>query len=87
MITGLWGGQPFSFQGIHYRIRDVQFLPAPVQQPRIRIWVAAGWPRKRPVQRAAKQDEVFRFMYGGLLEPVDYRELLADIQQYRPRGV
>jgi hypothetical protein len=40
VLTGLWSGEPFSFRGEHLRVEDVQFLPTPVQQPRIPIWVA-----------------------------------------------
>ena len=54
VVAGLWSGAPFSFHGAHYHIRDVQFLPPPVQQPRIPIWIAGGWPRKRPFRRAAQ---------------------------------
>lgn len=83
VVTGLWSGMPFSFQGTHYQVQDVQFLPTPVQQPRIPIWVAAGWPRKRPVRRAAQWDGVVPFKHGGLLEPEDCRQLLAEIRQQR----
>jgi alkanesulfonate monooxygenase SsuD/methylene tetrahydromethanopterin reductase-like flavin-dependent oxidoreductase (luciferase family) len=33
----------------------VTFLPKPVQQPRIPIWVGGGWPGK-PIQRATRFD-------------------------------
>jgi alkanesulfonate monooxygenase SsuD/methylene tetrahydromethanopterin reductase-like flavin-dependent oxidoreductase (luciferase family) len=56
VITGLWSGQPFSFEGAHYTVHDSQFLPTPLQQPRIPIWVAGQWPRKKPVARAARWD-------------------------------
>jgi hypothetical protein len=36
-----------------------QFLPTPVQQPRIPIWVAGFWPNKKPMRRAARYDGVF----------------------------
>ncbi len=39
VIAGLWSGQPFSYEGQHFHLRDVTFLPTPVQQPRIPIWV------------------------------------------------
>jgi alkanesulfonate monooxygenase SsuD/methylene tetrahydromethanopterin reductase-like flavin-dependent oxidoreductase (luciferase family) len=86
VVTGLWSGAPFSFEGAHYHIRDVQFLPTPVQQPRIPIWVAAGWPRKRPFRRAAQWDGVIPFKYGGLLVPEDCRKMLAEIRQQRTGG-
>jgi alkanesulfonate monooxygenase SsuD/methylene tetrahydromethanopterin reductase-like flavin-dependent oxidoreductase (luciferase family) len=33
--------------------------PTPVQSPRIPVWVAAGWPRRKPFQRAARWDGVY----------------------------
>jgi probable F420-dependent oxidoreductase len=59
VIAGLWSGEPFSFEGKHYQIKDVQFLPKPIQQPRIPVWVAGMWPNKRPFRRAARWDGVF----------------------------
>jgi alkanesulfonate monooxygenase SsuD/methylene tetrahydromethanopterin reductase-like flavin-dependent oxidoreductase (luciferase family) len=56
IITGLWTGEPVSFEGQHYRVRDVRFLPRPVQEPRIPIWVAGMWPTRRPFRRAARFD-------------------------------
>jgi len=59
IVTGLWSGEPYSFAGAHHRIDDVTLRPAPVQSPRIPVWVAAGWPRRRPIERAARWDGVY----------------------------
>lgn len=59
VLTGLWSGEKFSHEGKHYTVRDQQFRPTPVQQPRIPIWVAGMWPNKRPFRRAARWDGVF----------------------------
>ena len=83
VVTGLWSGAPFSFHGAHYHIQDVQFLPPPLQQPRIPIWVAGGWPRKRPFRRAAHWDGVIPFGHGGLLTPDDCREMRTEIRHHR----
>jgi alkanesulfonate monooxygenase SsuD/methylene tetrahydromethanopterin reductase-like flavin-dependent oxidoreductase (luciferase family) len=58
ILIGLWGGQPFSFEGKHFEVKESTFLPAPLQQPRIPIWVAGNWPHKAPFRRAAKWDGV-----------------------------
>ncbi|MDJ0923335.1 MAG: LLM class flavin-dependent oxidoreductase [Acidimicrobiia bacterium] len=58
ILTGLWTGEPFGYSGKHYELEEVTFLPRPVQQPRIPIWVAAMWPKKRPVRRAANWDGI-----------------------------
>jgi len=59
VLTGLWSGKPFHFEGMYYHIREAQFLPHPVQTPRIPIWVAATWPLKSPLRRAVHWDGVF----------------------------
>jgi alkanesulfonate monooxygenase SsuD/methylene tetrahydromethanopterin reductase-like flavin-dependent oxidoreductase (luciferase family) len=58
VITGLWAGQPFSYQGRHYAVRPTQFMlpPPPVQQPRIPVWAVGAWPRPRSMRRAARWD-------------------------------
>jgi alkanesulfonate monooxygenase SsuD/methylene tetrahydromethanopterin reductase-like flavin-dependent oxidoreductase (luciferase family) len=56
IFQGLWSGKPYSFEGEHYQIKEITMLPVPVQQPRIPIWVGWLWPRKRPIDRAARWD-------------------------------
>jgi alkanesulfonate monooxygenase SsuD/methylene tetrahydromethanopterin reductase-like flavin-dependent oxidoreductase (luciferase family) len=38
---------------------DGEFEPRPVQEPRIPVWVAARWPNRRPLRRAARWDGLF----------------------------
>jgi probable F420-dependent oxidoreductase len=59
VLTGLWRGEPFSHDGAHYHVKDALFLPRPVQQPRIPIWVAGIWPNKAPLRRAIRWDGAF----------------------------
>jgi hypothetical protein len=56
IIEGLWSGEPFNFEGQHYHVKQSQFLPKPVQQPRIPVWVAGNWPHKAPFRRMARWD-------------------------------
>lgn len=59
ILVGLWSGEPFKFEGQHFHIKDTQFLPTPVQSPRIPIWVGGFWPNKAPFHRASCWDGVF----------------------------
>ncbi|MGE5222214.1 MAG: LLM class flavin-dependent oxidoreductase [Omnitrophica WOR_2 bacterium] len=59
VLTGLWSGEPFSYQGHYYQVKNAHFLPGPVQQPRIPIWVGGFWPNKAPFRRAARWDGIF----------------------------
>ncbi|MGH2516609.1 MAG: LLM class flavin-dependent oxidoreductase, partial [Ktedonobacterales bacterium] len=56
VLVGLWSGEPFSYNGQFYTIRDVTLRPRPVQRPRIPIWVGGSWPNRGPIRRAARWD-------------------------------
>lgn len=56
IIDGVWRGEPFSFSGRHYTVEEMTFLPRPVQQPRIPVWVVGAWPRERSLRRAIRWD-------------------------------
>ncbi len=83
VLTGLWSGEPFSHEGQHYTVHDAQFLPTPVQTPRIPIWVAGIWPHKAPLRRAARWDGVNPIVDGRFVQPDEVREILAYVRQYR----
>lgn len=58
IVTGLWRGQPFSYDGRHYHIKETSFFPPPppLQSPRIPIWVVGAWPRLRSMRRVLRWD-------------------------------
>ena len=84
ILTGLWTGRPYEFHGKHFEIEPVTFKPIPVQKPRIPIWVAATWPSKPPVRRAARWDGVAPLFYSTeeneYVEPTP--ELVRDLAEY-----
>jgi alkanesulfonate monooxygenase SsuD/methylene tetrahydromethanopterin reductase-like flavin-dependent oxidoreductase (luciferase family) len=88
VLVGLWSGEPFSYVGKHYTIKEAQFLPRPVQQPRIPIIVAGNWPNKKPFRRAARWDGVAPMAreYEGVLSPDDIRDLSAYMREHRESG-
>jgi alkanesulfonate monooxygenase SsuD/methylene tetrahydromethanopterin reductase-like flavin-dependent oxidoreductase (luciferase family) len=57
-----------------------EFEPRPVQTPRIPIWVAARWPHRRPLRRAARWDGVFPI---ELPAPAALTELVGEITEQR----
>src|SRR5581483_7243180 len=59
----LWSGEPVTYHGRHVQVDDVTFLPAPVQRPRVPIWVGGVWPARRPMRRAARWDGAAPIMY------------------------
>jgi alkanesulfonate monooxygenase SsuD/methylene tetrahydromethanopterin reductase-like flavin-dependent oxidoreductase (luciferase family) len=68
IMTGLWQGQPFSYEGKHYQIRPIGFPaqpPPPVQQPRIPIWVVGAWLRRKSMARALRYDGLLPNVMAG----------------------
>lgn len=92
IMTGLWRGQPFSYQGRHYTIRPTTFSvpPPPVQQPRIPIWVVAAWPRPKSMARVLKYDGILPTAVdanGARNANLDeVREIAAYVAAHRPAG-
>ena len=83
ILTGLWKGQPFSYQGEQFNVKEVTFRPTPVQSPRIPIGVGGWWPNKPPLRRAARWHGVYALKGNGGITPNEWRELLAYVQRYR----
>jgi alkanesulfonate monooxygenase SsuD/methylene tetrahydromethanopterin reductase-like flavin-dependent oxidoreductase (luciferase family) len=64
-LTAYWGGD---------------FEPPPLQRPRIPIWLAARWPSRRPVRRAAQWDGLFPIELPG---PDELAVLVAEVREQR----
>ncbi|QBD75457.1 LLM class flavin-dependent oxidoreductase [Ktedonosporobacter rubrisoli] len=82
VLTGLWKGEAFSYQGRRYRIKKTVFWPPALQQPRIPIWVAGFWPNKAPFRRAARWDGVVPLKRGGL-QPDDVEQIKSYVRDHR----
>lgn len=83
ILSGLWSGEPFAFDGEFHRLHEMTFLPRPLQTPRIPIWVGGRWPNRAPMRRAARWDGVHPGRLDSPLTPADLRELAAYIQGHR----
>ena len=81
VLTGLWSGEPFSYQGEHFRVDGACFLPKPVQRPRIPIWAGGQWPNKAPLRRAARWDGVYPIYWKGEVSAMT-PEILKAIVEY-----
>ena len=83
LITDLWSGEPVDHRGTRYLAEDVQFLPRPIQQPRIPVWCAARYPNAAPRRRAARWD-------GMYIIDIDHPDQLAEtgaaVAAQRPSG-
>lgn len=79
VITALWSGEKVNYDGKHLSIHAEGFDPAPVQQPRIPIWVASRWPSKgRTIRRAARYDGIVPTpMHDGPLDHLSPEDIAA----------
>ncbi len=88
ILTGLWSGEPFAFQGTHYRFDEMTFRPPPVQRPRPPIWVVVAWPRPKSMARALRYDGLIptKLAPDGSypdIAPADVAAMAAYVAQHR----
>jgi alkanesulfonate monooxygenase SsuD/methylene tetrahydromethanopterin reductase-like flavin-dependent oxidoreductase (luciferase family) len=90
IITGLWAGQPFNYDGKQYTVRETQFhAPAPpVQTPRIPIWVVGAWTWPKSMRRAIRYDGILPAGLGAdrkwyEMTPDHIREIKAYVKEHR----
>ena len=60
-----------------------EFVPPPVQSPRIPVWVASRYPNRRPLRRAARWDGLFPIELPG---PEGLAELADVVRELRGEG-
>jgi alkanesulfonate monooxygenase SsuD/methylene tetrahydromethanopterin reductase-like flavin-dependent oxidoreductase (luciferase family) len=92
IIAQAWSGQPFSYSGKHYALKEVTLLPKPVQAPRIPIWIGGGFPLKGPTQRALRWDGSCMYIdtRGGPWRdwtPEDVQTLRTMAERWRSKDV
>jgi alkanesulfonate monooxygenase SsuD/methylene tetrahydromethanopterin reductase-like flavin-dependent oxidoreductase (luciferase family) len=77
VLAAAWSGRPVTHHGNVHRVDGVTFLPRPVQEPRIPVWVGGTWPRRGPVERALRWD-------GAVLTYLDGGASTARVPAWRP---
>lgn len=86
VLSKMWSAEPFTHRGVEYEIAEARLTPPPVQSPRIPIWIAGTWPRKRPFLRALRWDGYAPVgKAGSPLTPEDVREMSGLASEQRGR--
>jgi hypothetical protein len=88
ILTGLWSGKPFSFDGEHYHVEEMTFRPSSLQSPRIPIWVVGAWPRMKSMQRVLRYDGLLPMKINpdgsyGAITPADIQAMKAYVAEHR----
>jgi probable F420-dependent oxidoreductase len=52
VIRGAWTKDDFSFDGRHYKVKNIHLMPRPVQSPHPPLWIGAGAPKA--IERAGR---------------------------------
>ncbi len=76
ILCAAWSGEAVHHQGEHYTVDGVRFLPRPVQQPGVPVWVATLHGNTRPLRRAARHDGIFPVNFE---RPDQLAEIVADV--------
>ena len=83
VIESLWSGEPVSFQGKHFTLKDVRISMPPVQRPRPPIWLAAN--SDAGVRRAARLGDAWYMNPHATLGTLE-RQLALFHESRRARG-
>ncbi len=82
ILRRCWADEPFSYEGTHYKLRDVDVQPKPLQRPGVPIWVGARGPKA--IDRAARLADGWLTAGAGRAEFETYRDACA--RHGRPLG-
>jgi alkanesulfonate monooxygenase SsuD/methylene tetrahydromethanopterin reductase-like flavin-dependent oxidoreductase (luciferase family) len=77
LLRALLAGEHVDHRGEHYTLTNAQFHPAPTAK--VPFWIAARWPNRRPMARAARYDGLFVID----VETRDLPGVLADVTTAR----
>jgi len=80
ILTAAWSGEPVHHDGEHYRVHGMRFLPRPVQQPGVPVWVAGLPGKPKPMRRAARYQGFFPV---NLEHPDQLAEIVVHLTRLR----
>jgi hypothetical protein len=83
ILDGLWSGERFSFAGEYLTVRDVTFLPRPLQSPRIPVWIGGKWDTRPAIRRAARWDGFFPLKWRQMISVEEWRGIIDYLEQHR----
>jgi alkanesulfonate monooxygenase SsuD/methylene tetrahydromethanopterin reductase-like flavin-dependent oxidoreductase (luciferase family) len=81
ILAAAWSGEPVTHRGEHYTVDGIRFLPRPVQEPAVPVWIAASAGHVRPLRRAARYQGLFPM---NLEHPDQLAEAVATVTRLRP---
>ncbi|MET7968553.1 LLM class flavin-dependent oxidoreductase [Micromonospora sp. NPDC005305] len=91
LLVGLLGGERVTHRGTHYRADGVALRPAPVQSPRVPVWVGGSLQAGAVLRRAARADGIVPYKLTDTagwsdVTPDEVRDLVAALPATRADG-
>ncbi|MEH0825646.1 MULTISPECIES: LLM class flavin-dependent oxidoreductase [unclassified Micromonospora] len=91
VLVGLLGGERVEHAGPHYRADGVALRPAPVQSPRVPVWVGGSTQARAVLRRAARADGIVPYKLTDTdgwsdFTPDEVAELVAALPATRAGG-
>lgn len=80
ILGAAWSGEPVHHRGEHYTVDGMQFLPRPLQQPAVPVWVGGFYGNPAPLRRAARYQG---FIAVNLEDPDQLAEIVAELTALR----
>jgi alkanesulfonate monooxygenase SsuD/methylene tetrahydromethanopterin reductase-like flavin-dependent oxidoreductase (luciferase family) len=74
VIEQLWNGEPVTYEGTHFRLRDVRISMRPLQRPRPPVWLAAN--SDGGVRRAARLGDAWMMNPHATLPTLERQQAL-----------
>ena len=74
VIERLWNGEPVTYHGTHFRLREVRISMRPLQQPRPPVWLAAN--ADAGVRRAARLGDTWLMNPHATLSTLERQQAL-----------
>jgi alkanesulfonate monooxygenase SsuD/methylene tetrahydromethanopterin reductase-like flavin-dependent oxidoreductase (luciferase family) len=85
VVQGLWAGEPFTYSGKQFQVREAMVTPGPVQQPHVPIMIGGGG-EKVTLRRVAERADVSNFAphewAGSAFSLEDVRRKYAVLRQH-----
>lgn len=85
IVQGLWQGEPFTYNGTHFQVRDATVSPLPVQQPRVPVLIGGGGERVT-LRHVARRADVSNFAphewSGAAYEAADVQRKYEVLREY-----
>ncbi|MGD0439005.1 MAG: LLM class flavin-dependent oxidoreductase [Acidimicrobiales bacterium] len=78
ILTGLFSGEKVHHEGEFFRAADISFSPTPWGPGGIPIWLAARWPNRAPIRRAARFQGVVVIQ---MTRPADVAKLREQLRE------